>query len=410
LLAGFAVAACAIGKSPPTRRLAPGPLLFVGLVAALVLAPAPFVLRDGLADIAGQTFDHRSTLRSGHAELLRPLVVVRSREEIGLRGLADIRARLAPHRAKARVVVHEGGVTTLRISGPRDRLDLALAGLPGGPWRILSDTVGAFTAPNYVVRMLARLFYSPGPELGAWIPVPLLNPLVAPLVLLGFASAWRRRAEPLVRVIVVWVIGGALIPAAVGGDAARRVVLILPFVYVLAAFPLVELSAWCRSAGAIRRRTGAAAAALFLVGVGATSGYQYFRPIHARWDGAAGHRVHASLLELVKTIKAVPESVPILLRTREPGLLGYLEAVEGWPPSRGRDRISMRMGARNASLLMSQSCAQATPFVWISDDSGEQRALFTGLGARFETRAEARGPYWLVHVDAAKPGGCPGPD
>jgi hypothetical protein len=410
LLAGFAVVACAFGRPRSTRWLAPRPLFVTGLAAAFVLAPAPFVFREGLADIAGQTFDHRSTLRSGHAELLRPRVVVRARQEVGMRGFAEIQARLAAHRAKARVVVHEGGVTTLRISGPRDRLDLALAELPGGPWRVLSDTVGSFTAPNYVVRMFARLFYSPGPELGAWIPVPLLNPLVAPLVLLGFASAWRRRAEPLVRVIVVWVVGGALIPAAVAGDAARRAVLILPFVYALAAFPLVELSVWCRSAGVLRRRAGAACAVLFMLVVAATSGYQYFSPIHARWDGAAEPGVHPSILELVKVIKAAPESVPILLRTSRPGLLGHLEGIEGWPSARARDRILLRRGVRRRSALVRESCAQAKPFVWISEDSEEQRALFTGLGARFETRSEPHGPYWLVHVDAAKPGGCPGPD
>jgi hypothetical protein len=316
---------------------------------------------------------------------------------------------LARHRAKARVLVHEGGVTTLRVSGPRERLAGALAELPGGPWRVLTDTVAAFTAPNYVARMFARLFYAPGSELGAWIPVPLLNPLVAPLVLLGFASAWRRRAEPLVRAIVVWVVAGAVLPAALSGDAARRAALILPFVYALAALPLVELSEWCRSAGKFRRRAGAAAAVLLWMGVGATGGHQYFRPVHARWDDAAGHSAPASILELVKAIKAVPESVPIRLRTTEPGVLGHLERIEGWSPARGRERISLRLGARSRSGLVVRSCAETTPFVWISEDREEERALFEAFGEHFETRSEVRGPYWLVHVEGVKPGSCAGP-
>jgi len=413
VLAGLAWLACAIGRPGGLRAALPRPLLFAGVAAALVLAPAPLLLREGLADVASQTFDHRSSLRAGHAELLRPLAVVRAREEIGLPGFADVQARLAPLRAKARVLVHEGGVTTLRVSAPRDRLEGALAALPGGPWRVLTDTVAPFTAPHYVARMIARLLYSPGSELGAWIPNPLLNPLVAPLVLLGFATAWRRRAEPVVRALSVWVVGGALIPAAVGGDAARRGALILPLVHALAAFPLVEVGAWCRASGPWSRRVGAFAAALYLALVVCVGSHQYFRTVQVRWQDTSGPLLRAaatpSILELVKAIKAVPDGVPIQLLTIEPGLFGHLEAIEAWPKSRVRDRITPRIGVGDPRRLVAHSCEEPPPFVWIAENSEEQRALLAALDARFETRSEVRGPYRLVRVDARREGACPEP-
>ena len=42
----------------------------------------------------------------------------------------------------------------------------------------------------------------------------------------------------------------------------------------------------------------------------------------------------------------------------------------------------------------------------IIENDAEQREVFAVLEAHFETRTDVRGPYRLIHVDAAKPDGC----
>ena len=66
--------------------------------------------------------------------------------------------------------------------------------------------------------------------------------MLAPLVLLGFAEGVRRRREPGVRLLLVWTLVGALAPVLLIGPDTRRGLLGLPWLYGLAALPLV--SAW----------------------------------------------------------------------------------------------------------------------------------------------------------------------
>ena len=231
---------------------------------------------------------------------------------------------------------------------------------------------------------------------------PDLNPILAPLLVLGLIEAWRRRREPTMRLLLIWVTGGLLLPAAVAGAAPRRCFLALPFAQTLMALPLLAV------AEALRPRLRAAAGAALLVAAAATGVHLYFE----HWNDHLAACPRAGLLELVRVLKADRSDAPVLIPTGlvYHGDLGLanelLGGIDQDGPNPGRWVQVTRRRSLGPGQLRSLSCRQPTPFSWVVPEDRELLARFEPLGRDFTLEQRREGNYrWLV-AKAKKPTGC----
>jgi hypothetical protein len=225
----------------------------------------------------------------------------------------------------------------------------------------------------------------------------LLDPLLAPLMVLGVAMAWRRRDEPAVRLMLIWVVGGALLPAVAGGPAPRRTTLMLPFLYALAALPLTALAAAALRRGGAVRGFAAVLALAFFAAATASGSYLYFR----EWQHHAG-RVGGGgdLLHLVKVLKGRPGDEVILMPALFPGLDNYLDAGSATVPL-PRPEVR-RVGTLPALAVLTRSCEHPPPFTWMFRDVPGQRASTKLLETHFAVEEQVREGIRILRVTAAR--------
>jgi hypothetical protein len=251
-------------------------------------------------------------------------------------------------------------------------------------------------------RMLMQLFYESGWESsGRWIGAPLFNPLLAPLLVTGVVLAWRRRREPALRLLLIWGLGGALLPAVVGGPAPRRTSLMLPFVYALMALPLLEISAGLRRRPPWGRAAAAALSLVLFAAVACTGSFLYFR----EWDHQIGRPGGgAGLLDFVKVLKARPVDEAVLMPAMYGGLENYLDAGDAsryWP-----ERIARPLRKNPAWVVRSMSCERPTPFTWMAKDVPEHRAALAFVEEHFEVEREVRSGILVLRAVAARDSVC----
>jgi hypothetical protein len=398
---------------PEVRRSATArhALVWALAVGLVVMTPAIAMRRD-FAAVSERTFDARA-IWAGKDEAAAPdveLAIVMTRRALSQDDVVALHARLQdagvpvvstaePLRPdRVRVLVNATGRdhTMVRIGGASAGVDRVVRELRRDGVRTLIDTRTHRSAIGRLQEMLAQLFVGPHvDESGSLSDAPAIHPMVAPLIVLGLLAAVRRRQEPVMTALLVWVVVGALVPALVGGPYPRRTLLMVPFCFALAALPLLEAAT--RHPG---RRALAWAVSFALVVYLALAGSQLYH--YGRFGSVAsrGPAVTIPLLELAKAAKTVPGEGRILVPGRHRWVLGILRDVEG------AHRIDVKPDATTAARVRQISCVQRVPFAWIARDAPEQDTLFSGLGTEFSIVTRVQHGYRLHLVTARRPDAC----
>ena len=421
-------------------------------VAAAIAAPGWLLMHSGFRAVSEQTFDRAVWQRVGNSETAETALAVAITAPISnaehlpsftspgvsarylpgskgstsqslFRNLQEIRDHYAEFEAHPEQVLvtplsSEAGHTLLRLFGNRHGVEAALDELRGDRWDVLFDSTTPTTPMKNLSGMLAQLFALRDWESdGRLVDGPLLNPVLAPLLVLGLLAALRRRREPLMRMLCVWVLAGALLPAVIGGVVPRRSVLMLPLAYALVSLAMLEIAAGVLPRGLRRRRwVSVLASAVFLVAAAGVGSGLYFD----RWDirlepwppptTAAAWGIspdRRSRLRLTKTLKSLPRDEVILMPRLFDRFMPYLEAVEEEPAPAARKHILEHPGADTPEQIHRISCRQPTPFTWVGFDTSQHRTLFRTIEEDFVHRAGINGAYRLLRIASPKPGRCP---
>ncbi len=341
-----ALAASERWRRAPWRRAGP-----VAIVAALLVLPSLSGLVPGLSAVGAQTFGKAPWSRSGEpAPGRRDAIVFRGRErepELA-RALAS---RLAGE--GLRVGALEAGLAAVQVSGPPSRVADALEIAASLGWKGPPDYARPRSEDSLsrMRRMAAALFYAPAWEsAGRFVAVPLLDPLLAPLILLGMVGALHRRSQLCWRLLLVWCAGALLLPAALGGALPRRVMLAVPFVHALAALPLVDLY---RLAPAVARRAVALLLALLVAASLALGPWLYFE----RWGLRFGNTAPLGVLDFLASISDIPEeelvASPLWFSTLTPKVVA--ESVDLRP------RRLRQFRELDGQVLRRLACREALP-------------------------------------------------
>jgi 4-amino-4-deoxy-L-arabinose transferase-like glycosyltransferase len=421
------------------------------VIAVAIAAPGLLLMPTGFRAVSAQTFDRAVWQRAGDsesAEIALAVAIAAPTADVGnpptlaardvdvrylpgaegsttqglFRSLAEIRdtyAELQAHPGQVLVtpLSTEAGHTLLRLFGNRDDVKAALGQLREDPWDVLFDSTIPTTPVRSLTGMLAQLFASRDWESdGRLVDGPLLNPVLSPLLVLGFAAALRRRREPLMRMLCVWVLVGALLPATVGGVVPRRSVLMLPLAQALMSLAILEIAAGLAPRTRRRRWAAVLASTALLAAAVAAGGRLYFdrwdirlqpwqpEPAPAAWGVSPDRR---SRLRLTKTLKGLPGDEVVLMPRLFDRFMPYLEAVEQEPAPGARKRVLEHPGADTPEQIHRISCRQPAPFTWVSFDTPEHRELFRTVEDDFVHSTETRGAYRLLHVAGPQPDRCP---
>jgi hypothetical protein len=394
--------------SRPARRTAAlaAPLAASALLA---LSPAAIWLRPGFQAVGKQTLD-LAARPSGPLE--RAHVVHEHPEE--LPELLPLWGRLAAAGVRADQIC-AGERVEIGLVGSHADLSASLRELQKQGWVVRS----LCWTPPYPLRdlwlMASQLLVAPGCDVASRpVREPGLPPLLTPLILLGGLEILRRRRQPALRAIGVWVCAALVLPALSGGPALRRALLIFPFVYAWAALPLLDAIRSARTPA--RRATARAGAALLLAAALPAGIHGYFGRWYVdlpTWDAlqtarpsARQHELFESLLELGRALRALPRDVPVVLEPLFRGDRIVLERTSGERLQRDGGRLIDRHD-RRAPARRRVACALDPPFVWVAPDTPSARGQLERLGQDFQTRREAAGPFLLEHVSRRRPGGCP---
>lgn len=363
----------------------------VAATAALVILPGLLTMPEGLRSVMAQTFDKAAWNPTGGF----PLGVVVAPVGVGAAGADEF---AAAHRSADLTATRSstGQRPVVVFYGAEPEVDSALIAAKAAGWHSLGGEVTR-SAIARASSIFERLFYLPGWESGGrWIDGSLMNPWVAPLVILGLVEVVRRRSVFALRLLGLWVVVGALLPASIGGGFPRRTVLILPMVFAVATLPLAD---WYRcSATRCSRAVAAGLSVLWLVGGAAFGTHHYFHD----WDQRVSLGPSYPVLAFDKAINALPADERILA----PRLFGrdwkYLHPSN----TRRAERVALIRHTENADIVRSRSCDGPTPFSWAIPDEPEIRNRFAGLSDDFVVRDQVVGPYLLIRVQSLRPGGC----
>jgi hypothetical protein len=389
-------------RRPGTPRVV-ATVVIAGCATAL---PGLIWLDTGFEAVNAQTFDRAVWNVPGAGgpdspHERRPALVIVP-DSVGEAGLEAFVARAESRGLSATLQESAQGETMVWIGGGRTAVEAMAGDARRDGWLVLDFQSSISKNPFVRLReMLAQLFYASSWESsGRWIAAPLINPLLAPLLVLGVFLAWRRRREPAVRLLLIWVVGGALLPAVLGGAAPRRTSLILPFVYALVALPVVELAGALERTRPWGRAAAAALSVALFAAVASTDTYLYFR----EWDHQQGIPGGGGMiLDFVKVLKKQPVEEPVLMPAIYRGLEKYLDAGEAsreWP-----ELVSGPLKSP-ARVVRTLSCRQAPPFTWMAWDTPEQRAALVPLQEHFEVDTEVASGILVLRVTAARDDVC----
>jgi hypothetical protein len=363
----------------------------VTATAAAVALPGLLAMPEGLRSVTAQTFDKAAWNPMGGV----PLGVVVAPDGIGHSGADEF---VETHRSDDLTASRSStGVRPVVVFfGAEPAVDHALLAANHAGWHSLGGEVtrSAFARVSDIAK---RLFYLPGWESGGrWVDGSLLNPWVAPLLILGLVEAFRRRRVFVFRLLGLWVLVGALLPASIGGGFPRRTVLILPVVFAIASLPL---AVWYRSGATVSSRAIAAGmSVLWLLGGVAFGTHHYFR----HWDQRISLGPSYPVLAFDKALNALPADERIFA----PRVLGrdwkYLH-----PAGSQRARsVALVRNTDEGDAIRAHSCKQPPPFSWVVPDVPAIRARFAGLADDFAIDEQTLGPYVLIRVQSLRPGGC----
>jgi len=404
------VFAVVVFASSPMLWRREGVVRVCGTVAGTAIAvalPAWIFFDVGLAAVNAQTFDRAAWNERAPDAPPSPLetrtgLVAVAPSPLGVREQKAIDARVAAKGLRGQNERTTQGESAVWVFGLRPEVDALAEELRGEGWVVL-DYEWLTNDPWVRFRAMLRQLFSERSfeSTGRWVDAPLLNPLLAPLFVIGLAMAWRRRDEPIVRMLLVWVVGGALLPAIAGGPAPRRTTLMLPFAYAVAALPLVAIGTAVARRGPNSRMIAAVLALLFFGAATASGTYLYFR----EWQHHAG-RVGGGgeLLHLVKVLKARPIDEVVLMPPTFPGLSNYLDAgADSIPVAKP---IVERVGTLPPLAVLARSCRRRPPFTWMFRDVRGQQSSIAALKRNFAVdEAEVEG-IRIVRVKAVRGDAC----
>ncbi len=322
-----------------------------------------------------------------------------------LPGFSEFIARLRGRATDFRLVPQVGGGSSVWVSASPRELEALLAELEADGWQVRRRRPGSLRALDNFREMVSLWFFAPGREMaGHRVEEPLLGHVVAPLLLLGVAEAFRRRRDPVIRALVAWVLGAMLIPGTVALAFPQRAVVALPFVFALAALPIAAVVP--NAARPLARRRAAALAIALLAAVAASGTHAYF----GRWytpSQGVGLFPGADFLAYSKLLKHLPEDLPILATPALGALEEVREKLEAEPVPLSR-RVRVQLRATGTGAVHRISCQEAAPFLWISRDTAAERQLLDALGRGFEVKEELHEPYRVVYVTGHDREACRG--
>jgi hypothetical protein len=403
------------------RRERLGRTLLPAAAAALLVAlPALTLPAKGLRQLSRQTFDKSARVAEepegpGRDAALNGLLI--HRDTTNARAY-ELEAALSARGPKVARYLGDGGQRFLAATGAPSELERALAGIDPREARSLFNTGDATPGEN-LGRTLAQLVRGPSWGMGTLqlLDGPVLNPFVTPLIVLGLLEALRRRRQPAVRALLIWVVLGGLLPPLVTNVHPRRALLMLPFVYALAGLSAHAIACAVWSRGVPGRRAAVLGCGLLVVAAALVGGNAYLyrfnvelRPTRAFPETPGSLRIppqrRVNRVNLARVVKGLPADRPIYMPPLVRKAPFYLQRVENIPTSGDAPRIFETLAGWQDAGVRRLSCRRTPPFIWLTRDDAKHTAPFAVLQRDHVVRSELREPFRVYFVEKRRPGGC----
>jgi hypothetical protein len=372
-----------------------------GCAAALVTAIPLLGLSGPLRALAAQTIGKVPAIRADAPALSGALVLLP--ESADAEDAERLRAITLAHAPNSRLQQSRRGRRVLLISGPSGAVDSALDALEDTGATLLAREPESERLFAGAPRALRQLFFAPHVSfVSHLVDVPIVNPLLAPLLVLGAIEAWRRRREPGPRLLLVWCGAAVLLPTAVTDSLPRRLVLALPWLYALMALAFVALAAALARKLPAARRLALPASALVAVLAWSSGAHLFFAHWYDRFG--AGVRAPDGLVVVRAAKAAAPDGAVGLL----PALARHRSLIERHDPGRfaqGPRRVLVAANT-SADTLRRASCEAGLPLHWIGPDRPEVALGFGKLEEHFTVRISSGNGLRVAVVERALPGAC----
>jgi hypothetical protein len=372
-----------------------------GCAAALVTAIPLLGLSGPLRALAAQTIGKVPAIRADAPALSGALVLLP--ESADAEDAERLRAITLAHAPNSRLQQSRRGRRVLLISGPSGAVDSALDALEDTGATLLAREPESERLFAGAPRALRQLFFAPHVSfVSHLVDVPIVNPLLAPLLVLGAIEAWRRRREPGPRLLLVWCGAAVLLPTAVTDSLPRRLVLALPWLYALMALAFVALAAALGRKLPAARRLALPASALVAVLAWSSGAHLFFAHWYDRFG--AGVRAPDGLVVVRAAKAAAPDGAVGLL----PALARHRSLIERHDPGRfaqGPRRVLVAANT-SADTLRRTSCEAGLPLHWIGPDRPEVALGFGKLEEHFTVRISSGNGLRVAVVERALPGAC----
>lgn len=415
LLAGALLCADARCRSAHFALRSGLPLLLAALGVAAGVVRLP---ESGLAQLHEQTFawqtqDGDSGASGG--------VALRFADAVDAQQAEALRERLFASGLRSWRYAGPGGQRVLSIAGSSEAAETALAGLDPATVRPLlpAHASGPLAKAG---ALIAQLFRGPGwgDAYRMLVDGPALNPLLAPLLLLGLVEGLRRRRDPALRSLALWCALGGILPSLVSDVHPRRSLLAFPFVCALAACAVQRALGPSSAAGRGPFALRCAALGLAWCAALATGWnqvlYRYDVPLEwigdfASEDGRAAARRQPVLervdrLNLARILRHEPAESAWLLPPGLPRVAFYLGEVEGIEVAGERARVLEIDLARSAAGLRQVACRRNGPSTWLLPDRAEYRERFAGFERDFVLRREKLGGFLRIDLEPRREPAC----
>lgn len=400
---------------------------------ALVVAPLLLVFAKGLEDVSRQTFDKKQPVWELPETLLAAFILP-----------ADLMDRIDPDLILAKVA--DGDAVYALVLGSKDDVMQVVEELDTPEVIQLSG----FTHRNPIVSALdiffSKTFIESGWESNGRINErPILNPLLAPLVVLGFAVAWRRRSNAVLWTLLIWVAFVSFFPSLIAGMVPRRLLLGIPFVQVMMGLVLAEISGSLATRTRLGRWIVMGSLIVFWLAAFSESarfyanGWSQPGTYVADWiaresvapaaEGNSPERLKTgagrsfisqrfekeaaasrgktalpadSTLAMNKMTYSLPAGLPIVLDdlwlagSRQEGMLGNFD----------RDFVQFEAGSESVYSVLDFACAQPLPFIWITGHNPERVLSVIMLAQYFEHIVEYHSGLRVMTILARKSDDC----